>query len=322
MKSQRKKKNHFAPAAYLAGFTASGERDDWIYQHDLSSDRAPSRLKPINAGFERYLYLATEHGLPVNAMEDWFEKNIETPAWKVFQSVFRRGILPPPNTSEFAKILKFVAFMLVRVPKVRSDVFKNFEEHWAKKFAKEMRGRDDFEKWKRTTALQDLAQSYEKVVEGLRDGRLKLTFMNDRFIKEMFVLVKHLRPSLVRRKWSLLVAEDGAETFITSDNPVALALDSGCAKPEEWSLDSPEVILRFPLNRRMAIEGRVGGQPKAKTASSVDVAVFNGSVGMAAHKYVYSSRSDFTVAPDEPAPKLYLRQTLLQDWREKQALPT
>ncbi len=64
------RRHHYLPRFYLAGFTADGKKDDWLYVFDLESGNPkPRKQRPDKVGFVCDLNRLDWPGLPLDYLE-------------------------------------------------------------------------------------------------------------------------------------------------------------------------------------------------------------------------------------------------------------
>jgi hypothetical protein len=134
---------------------------------------------------------------------------------------------------------------------------------------------------------------YEQMREFVLGGEFDIELDQTHQIGLELGLIEPLLETLVKRKWTLRIAEDGAGDFVTSDHPVVLM-------PVGWNpgiygvgFGLANTVVIFPLNRRMLLTGTFEGKDRVLSVGPVDVATHNRYVIMAAQRQVYAYNDAF-----------------------------
>ena len=107
------RKHHYVPKFYLAGFTTSGSKDDYLYVLDQTVPKK-FRAKPSELAHQRDFYvIETDDEQERIAIEKLFGE-IEDMAAPVIKQITINNRLPSIN--DMIKLLHFVALMAMRVP--------------------------------------------------------------------------------------------------------------------------------------------------------------------------------------------------------------
>ena len=120
--------HHFIPAFYLAGFTPSGSKEDFLWVIDTQIGKY-WRSKSENTGFQKDLHslvLPAEFSeVAPDLLEMEIEKLIESPAAKVIQNIINHQCLP--DKEDFDVLIGFVGLQTVLTPSFRSVYEKPLE---------------------------------------------------------------------------------------------------------------------------------------------------------------------------------------------------
>ena len=106
------RRNHYLPESYLAGFTPSGRKSDFVFAFDLQTKQV-RRAKPKTVAFEMDLYAVNAPGIPRDAFEVLLADTQDDRAASALQRVCRAGSLPE---AELNTLLDFMSLLCVRSP--------------------------------------------------------------------------------------------------------------------------------------------------------------------------------------------------------------
>jgi hypothetical protein len=277
-----KERHHFRPVLHLNHF-ANPEGLIWTY--DRSGKAAPFQQIPKNIGYERFLYSPKVGGeIGDDALEDWFEVNIDRPASSVLKRAADGHTL---DHKEGSIVSRFIAAQDMRTPRVRDEIVSLFQMGMDEQFAE----------WRADPASLQAAILLDSG-EHLSTDELA-TFLSDRSAQVNNVawfdfMVNHVEMAaerLFNMGWSLLYAPPGRE-FLTNDigiikcigridRPVRFMLGFAGGRSHWVFPISPDVA--FAL---LPSPGGVKGQ-----ASAIWVDAINRQAAEDAQRFVYSRSS-------------------------------
>jgi hypothetical protein len=181
-----------------------------------------------------------------------------------------------PDGDDFGDLIMFVAFMAVRVPRIRETIDK---------FLDEVRRKEAFaRKWLRETGRAVYGE--EQTDEGA------LEFDRTQHVHEMIRLAGVLGPLLAERRWNLWITTDDAPDLICSDSPVAPHWFVPISGPWPPGFGTLNTIVTIPLNRRMAMASMLEFDLGPRILDREGVAQLNSATGMYANQ-LYSADADF-----------------------------
>ena len=107
---------------------------------------------------------------------------------------------------------------------------------------------------------------------------------------------------LGNRKWSLLIAEEGAIQFVCSDNPISIRSSRA---PFERFVPPGVVYLETdfipPIHRKVALLGRFEGRAEVHDVGDEVVASINTRTMRSARRFIFAPEREFYVMePDGP----------------------
>lgn len=285
------RRHHYLPQFYLAGFTASGSRDDFLYVIDQTGPKQ-WKAKVDQVAVEKDLY-AMEGAEDPAGMEKAFSE-IESSYARVLAQVLETQDLP--NDQGLTDLIEFVGMMVTRVPSEMAKIH-DFIDHIGRTFLHEIvRSRDQWE-----AKIAELKEedptcpdiSYEAMKEFVESGEYDVRFDQNTVISNMVDSMKILRPHLHSRRWFLASAEDAY--LICSDRPVSL--DWVAEKPPVWwgpgfGMFGTRVML--PLSKDLLMYGTFEGFQMSNPMPERDVAIVNSQTG-GRGRFVYSAHEDFVL---------------------------
>ena len=106
--------NHFVPQFYLKNFaTASGEVHEYRILVSRSSVPVWKSVNVAGTGYEKNLYTRIVRGEEADDMEQWLNREFESPAKEPFQKVLADKEL---TRADWEILIRFLASQIVRTP--------------------------------------------------------------------------------------------------------------------------------------------------------------------------------------------------------------
>jgi hypothetical protein len=136
---------------------------------------------------------------------------------------------------------------------------------------------------------------YEEQRRFVQQDNFRIRFSQNWHLENLNIEMSQVIPMLARRRWSLLVADKDAGSFICSDNPVVLTW----TKPIRGPWRSPgfgmrDTVVAFPLSRQVALIGLTEGSQGTARASARSVARVNSLLISFADRYLYCTYGDIS----------------------------
>jgi hypothetical protein len=316
-KASRSKLHHFVPRSYLAGFTLNGSKHGRIWILDAAELKI-FKSSPAKTAAQTHFNRIDVPGLDPNTVEDIFA-SIEGRAAPVMNLIAAQQALPYSG-DDLLSLSNFVALQHARTPlsrrfysdiEVRSfqmamKIYLSSPDRWdqTKDMLKsgEFTPEDPFYDGIRLLAEDDLPYDElhrfvwgDDFVEQMRQRLISNTL----HVHNALEAFDAMAPFVASRTWSLLVSVERSTEFVCSDHPVSL---SWTVPVEKWrgapGVGDPLSELVMPLNRQIALVGRVGGHALVLPADRWTVALVNTRTIRWAARYVYSPRDNL----------VYLRQ--------------
>lgn len=212
----------------------------------------------------------------------------------VLKTIVHDGCLP--DGEAFRELMMFVAFMAVRVPRIRNTI-STFLSDVSKAQLLALLANDSGQRaFRRSLDASGASVSDEdfgRFIEFARSGEYDIDFEKTWHVKQMVEMGVALGPVLSLRQWQLWpVAADVPDLFC-SDSPVT----------PSWLIPPPSplitpafgfrsTIVSVPLHRRLALVGVFEDNLPETELNDKGVAAINSMTGCQANQ-IYSSESDF-----------------------------
>jgi hypothetical protein len=284
------KANHYVPQFYLNGFVEQDpERKAqpmlWVYE----VNKAPRRSRPRNVAFENYFYRYAKAGEKETIDIEQRLSELESIAAPVLRRLGDgRFSLTPQERGEFAG---FISLIFARGPAFR-DTSNTLAANMFLLQTKAIAHTPGALEQSIRDYEEETGESIDMPVKELRDFLLSDDYNLEQTSKgfwlgTVFRTMVALIPTIERMHWVLCVSK-GNESFITSDNPVAL-YDPTPQMGGVGFASSPNAELTFPINRRVCLVCRWKGKEGIAHLSPFRVRQLNKRTIWQAYEYVYAS---------------------------------
>ena len=225
---------------------------------------------------------------------------IEAEVARILKDVEKKAILPQNTDMEI--LIYFVALLHVNNPQFRTNL-ANIETTVIKQVMKALFSRPErYESYKQQekAAGKELSE-YETMKQFVESEDYDIGYGHGHHLKyELKTIDNAVFPLLSRRKWSLLIAEEGASDFVCSDRPVALiSIGDPPENPNHpYNIGGPGLAqcnteLTLPLNRHMALFSTLDGSSYTGTVDEMTIAHINERTIRFATRQIYCSSLDF-----------------------------
>lgn len=222
--------NHYVPCEYLKAWESSLGRV-WVYRVLVSHTKVPLWNEKSMRGiaYHTHLYTRMVAGGATDEIEQWFDREYETPAAEVLRKVTSNGRL---ESSDWSVLIRFLAAQDVRTParlveflqcwyKCSPDFFQNtLQESVQKLESMEARGEEI-----RAAQFPQAEYFPLRVTTELQPGQKFGTIKAETVVGRTLWLfsIKHLLNKtaevLQQHRWTIITPPKGVEWF-TSDDPV------------------------------------------------------------------------------------------------------
>lgn len=287
------RKHHYVPQFYLAGFTKNDNKDGTLFVFDKER-RTKWNSTPRGTAHKRDFH-AVDPSVDGDPMS--FEKKLgqfESKWSRELCDIIEKEVLPDDDET-FGDLMMFVAFMAVRVIRIREILSTHLDQ--VSKAAIQLQlateaGRASFRQ-----TLNELGQTisdeqFEELVRFGQSEQYEVNFDQTWHIKQMLQMAISLGPLLSLRNWTLWIAENGAPDLICSDSPVSPTWASPMPGPFSPAYGTLNTIVSVPLNRRMAMVSMLETELPPIRLGRDGVARVNSMTGVYANQ-LYSAESDF-----------------------------
>ncbi len=201
-----------------------------------------------------------------------------------------------PVDELFADLMFFVAFMVVRVPRIRATLSKFFDGLSKNLIHATLSTAGSKASFRKSVEEQHGRKLTEKEFDDLVAFGLSREYDVDldqtSHIQQMLWMGTQLAPLLSLRKWSVWIARDDAPDLICSDSPVAPTWATPVEGPLPPAFGTPNTIVSIPINRRIAIVSMLEVELGPNDLDRNSVAAVNSMTGLYANQ-LYSSTKDF-----------------------------
>lgn len=288
--------HHYIPEFYLAGFTPSGSRDDYLWVFDKEKQKR-WRSKPNAVACEKDFYQIRIPGFDPNTFEDWLSE-IESRAAPVIKNMEAAETIPAGD--DFVALMAFVAVMAARVPVRRTAIREVFDQISKGMLAQTLATPERYAAAVATVRLAgvDVREfpTYEDMRCSVEEDRFHFAPSKNWLVVATLIAFQSIFPFLIKRDWSLVIAQEQAGEYICSDCPVGLIWT---VPVPAFYADSPGFGMRktevtFPLNKRMILVGRFEEESHiSRVTNTYHVATGNSRTAMDAERFLYSTKEDF-----------------------------
>lgn len=319
--------NHFVPQLYLKNF-ASASNEVYEYRTLVSHSRVPL-WKPVHVagtGYERNLYTRIVRGGETDDIEQWLNREFETPAGESLQRVLEDRELSP---CDWELLTRFLASQIVRTPAFLIRNLPRWDRMAQQALEHSLKDVDSRIREAKERGQKILNEDPTPHTEYLpmRVERKELPEEKKvQFTTKMvvgrgfwFYSMKHLLTStlkvLPKHNWSILEAPNRLPWF-TSDDPV-ICLNYRSEADYDfgggWNRHRSNIL--FPLSPRHLMITEIGGSSYPRRIPSRYYArIFRKIIAQHAHRRIYSS------TPDDKIPQLKLRVVDAVSFERERAL--
>lgn len=287
--------HHFLSQCYLKGFTRGESKKSKLAVIDAKNTRH-FQTTPRNVGGMRDFNRIESEGVDPNHLELELAK-FESRAASALNNL-RKTLDFSGETKDV--LLNLIALISIRSPE-RREHMKNFEVQVAEKIMSMTL--DSKERWESQVSKlegnnsQKNKVSYEDAKKFFESKQYTIEVAREHHIRMEMKQIDAILPYLFHRKWLLLVTDDIAGPFITTDRPMNLSWK----EPEKvppfhrpspgFGLMGTEVY--FPISQNLALIGDFEGEDKTCQVHEKLVAVLNSKMLFNLDSQIYTPKFDF-----------------------------
>ena len=326
--------NHFVPQLYLRNF-ASDSSKVHEYLTLVSRPRVPlwKTVDVAGTGYETDLYTRIVQGKEADDIEQWMNRDFETPASEAIRNVLADRDL---TQDYWNRLVRLLAAQIVRTP---AFLVKNFNSWGEQTRAVLQQSHNDLER-----RLREAKAKGEKLVpkSGPTSSYIPLRFevreVPDRkkvqlvttvlvgrghWFQAMEVVLTSTVKVLHKHKWSIVEAPAGLPWF-TSDDPVICL---NYRSPTDYDFNAgwgvPRANILFPLSPRHMMLTQIGADSYPRRVPSRHIArVFRDIIAKHAYRRIYSSEREEKIPSLRPRivdEELFRQERVAwRDWYESQ----
>lgn len=289
------RRHHFVPQFYLAGFTQSASSDGDLYVFDQQ------QIKSWKSSPKQTAHMRDFHAIDVGPDGDPMvvEKalsKLESQWSSALRKVVEQKVLP--NDESFADLMIFVAFMAVRVKRIR-EIVSGFIDRVSKNeiqaaLATE-EGRVSFRKVIEDQNCPMTDEEFEQLVSFGKSEQFEVDYDQTWHVQQIIKMAAQLAPILSLRKWVLWIVEDDVPDLICSDSPVTATWATPVRGPYSPAFGTMNTIVSVPLNRRVVLASIIEVQLPQQRLDREAVAAMNSATRLYGNQ-LYSPQPDFVWA--------------------------
>lgn len=293
----RKRKAHFLPRFFLAGFTSAGDRSDFLHVRSKKQQRT-WKARAEEVAHQRDLFTPEGPQYDPNEFEDGFAA-IESDIAPVLRKVIATERLPDGKDLDI--LLHLVALNGARPPAEMEHLQDGVDEYLRRDLVLQMTPEVHqriVEEWRAQGRDTSNVEDLDALKTRILDGGIRVVVNRDYFLV-MGVLgrASTLVDLLGERSWTLLVAEEGAE-FICGDRPVTLLNNQNLPADVQPRYDDTRFDVIMPLSKRLCLVGHHYGPGGTSTASARTVGFINHITETGAEDFVYSATEGYNTSSD------------------------
>lgn len=286
------RRQHFVPQFYLAGFTATGSRDDPLHVTDLVQQRH-WQARPAAVAHERDLYRFEG----ADADPDMFEHLFGRIEARTAEHLRRLGTSgQPPSGEDLRELLFFVALMATRVPRRRQHMTAEVDRLSKSILQANVASPEAWaatqERLRSQGCPEEAATSYEEAKRVAEEGRFVVDMPQNWHLDMIRQSTEQIFAALDLRCWRFVKSDEPQLDFICSDYPVSLVWIDEVPECYAPGFAIPGTEMSVPLTRQWALVGRFGPWENAIVATPETVATLNRRTAMRAGQ-VFSARDIF-----------------------------
>lgn len=289
------RKHHYVPKFYLSGFAAEPGCSR-LFVLDKEARRSyPSRINDAACERDFYIVEVEDEGDPF-VVEKFFS-TIEASGAEALRSIAEHRDMPEDQLYE--KLIAFLAVMTIRGPGVIDMIEKPLTQIFKSMLWYATDSKEAYERFMAEGGPKERSQveemTYDQARDFLRSNKYTVSMGQNFKLSMLFTMLEPVGQLLAARRWSVVVAEDGAPDFICSDRPSTLCWTRSTPGPYSPALGMQNTTAMFPLSRRTALLGCFEEIKLPAYINAKAVGVLNMYTAMYAKRFVYSGSDDFTV---------------------------
>ena len=302
-------KNHYVPELYLKRFQEDSGRI-CVYRLLVPHPRVPvwKRSTAGGVGYYRHLYTRLVAGVESDEIEEWFNRDFESPAEEALHKATSNLRL---SEKDWYRLVRFLAAQDVRTParlledlsRWNKEALPTLQECLADlpKSREEMRTKLAERKRLPNTEYLPIRVKTE-IVPGQEFGRVRAELVVGRglWLFSLKHALENTAKILHTHKWSILRPPDGMSWF-TSDKPVVRLNFHHEGKYDfegGWGSKGTEIL--FPLSPRHLLYTQVGHRVPVRGSVMPSAHMVRRMIAEHAHRLIFSATEDAEVPTMRP----------------------
>ena len=301
--------NHYVPCEYLKAWESSRGRV-WLYRVLVSHANVPlwNEKSIRGVAYHAHLYTRLAVGGATDEIEQWFDREYETPAAEVLQKVVSGSRLQP---SDWRVLIRFLAAQDVRTPARLVEFLQRWYESYPEFFQSTLeKSVEKLESMKargeeiRVAPFPQADYFPIRVTTEIQPGQEFGTIKAESVVGRALWLfgIKHLLSKtaevLQQHRWTIMAPPKGVEWF-TSDDPVVRLNFHNHSKYDfggGWGSKGTEIFM--PISPNHLLYTQVGSRPPQRGTrfSSEQAEVIQRCIAEHAHRFIFASKPDANMA--------------------------
>lgn len=305
--------NHYVPCEYLKAWESSPGRV-WLYRVLVSHTKVPlwNEKSIRGVAYHAHLYTRLAVGGATDEIEQWFDREYETPAAEVLQKVVSDSRLQP---SDWRVLIRFLSAQDVRTPARLVEFlqrwYESFPDFFQTTLEKSVEKLESMKARGEEISIAPFPQAdyfpirvTTEIQPGQEFGTIKAESVVGRAL--WLFSIKHLLSKtaeiLQQHRWTIMAPPKGVEWF-TSDDPVVRLNFHNHSKYDfggGWGSKGTEIFM--PISPNHLLYTQVGSQPpqRGKQFSSEQAKIIRHCIAEHAHRFIFASKPDANMASLRP----------------------
>ena len=282
-----KKKHHFIPASYLAGFTKNWRRRSNFWAVPKGNSK-PYGTNPLDACAERNYYCLGNNPEDPLIIENWYGENIETEVGRVLELI--KGGATSLNKNDENSLIYLAAMLYLRNPSYRESISRPFKAVSRKIILGLANSKQLFESHFNKALKEGFIEQipdFEKFREMVKNPIFDISISKDYLICSEMGMFFEIVSFLQNRQWFLFhIPENESYELITSDQPFILSHKS----VEIYGLTSPDTDVLIPVNKKCLLLGLLKEEKFSSVADKYMIGIANRKIAVNSRNVFFTSK--------------------------------
>lgn len=305
--------NHYVPCEYLKAWESHPGRL-WLYRVFVSHENVPqwSEKSIRGVAYHAHLYTRLAVGGATDEIEQWFDREYETPAAEVLQKVISDSRLQP---SDWRILIRFLAAQDVRTPARLVEFlqrwYKSFPDFFQSTLEKSVEKLESMKDRGEEIRIAPFPQTDNfpirvttEIQPGQEFGTIKVESVVGRAL--WLCSIKHLLNKtaevLQQHRWTIMTPPKEVEWY-TSDDPVVRLNYYSRSKYDfggGWGSKGTEIFM--PISPNHLLYTQVGSRPPRRGTqfNSEQAEIIQRCISEHAHRFIFASKPDANMVSLRP----------------------